>query len=77
MRIRLDDMDATLTSYPWTDTFELGHPRMDDTHREFVNFIDTLLRAGDTEFPALLARFAAHTQQHFDQESAWMRWCRT
>lgn len=66
-------MAVPLTSYPWTDTYELGHARMDDTHREFVDFIDTLLHAGDQEFPALLARFAVHTQQHFDQESAWMR----
>ena len=65
-------MADPLTSYPWADDYELGHAQMDDTHREFVSFIDDLLRAGDDEFPPLLARFATHTQQHFDQELAWM-----
>lgn len=65
-------MTEPLAAFPWSDTYALGHQAMDQTHREFVAILDSLARAGDAEFPLLLAQFATHTQLHFEQESVWM-----
>lgn len=57
----------------WTDGLVLGHARMDDTHREFVDQLNALAEASDGE---MLARFDAlytHTVAHFEQENEWMR----
>ncbi|HRG72668.1 MAG TPA: hemerythrin, partial [Thauera aminoaromatica] len=40
--------------FTWSDRFLLGHRTIDDTHREFVDCVDALLRASDAEIPAAL-----------------------
>ena len=35
--------------FTWSDRFLLGHRTIDDTHREFVECVDALLRASDAE----------------------------
>ena len=63
---------STNQEFNWSDRFLLGHTAMDDTHREFVDCVDALLRATDAELPAALERFIAHAQDHFNQENAWL-----
>jgi hemerythrin len=57
---------------PWSDEFLLGYGPMDDIHREFVDLVHAMQVVADEAFPALLDRFAAHLQRHFDEEKAWM-----
>jgi hemerythrin len=59
--------------FMWRDEFELGHEDMDATHREFVSFVDALLRAADDELPARLDALAEHTKRHFGEEDEAMR----
>ncbi|QDF96083.1 cation-binding hemerythrin HHE [Azoarcus sp. DD4] len=56
----------------WTDQFELGLGRMDDTHREFVELYNVLAAATGETFIERLDAFIAHTEAHFDQENRWM-----
>jgi hemerythrin len=60
------------TGFAWNDRYLLGHPGIDDTHREFVACVDALLGASDAELPAALAAFARHAKEHFTQEREWM-----
>ncbi|MDO9596623.1 MAG: bacteriohemerythrin [Azoarcus sp.] len=56
----------------WSEQFELGLGRMDDTHREFVTFYNEVANAAPEEFLERLDAFVAHTEAHFDQENRWM-----
>lgn len=56
----------------WSKGLELGVEKMDATHREFVDRLNTLSAAPDAEFLALLDEFIAHTVEHFEQEKRWM-----
>lgn len=56
----------------WSDQFELGLGRMDDTHREFVELYNLLVAATEETFIERLDAFIAHTEAHFDQENRWM-----
>ena len=58
--------------FTWSDRFLLGHRTIDDTHREFVDCVDALLRASDAEIPAALDAFARHAEAHFAQEDQWL-----
>jgi hemerythrin-like metal-binding protein len=62
-----------MTLAPWKPAYELGLAPMDDTHREFIDWLNKLDVAADDEFLAGLDEFIAHTQAHFDQEDRWMR----
>lgn len=57
----------------WTDKLELGHGRMDDTHREFVAQLNALHEAPEDQFLPLLDAFIEHTVAHFEQENRWMQ----
>ena len=61
---------------PWGERYALGVAEMDATHREFVELDDALMLACDDEFPALFARLAEHTRQHFEHEGRLMKSCR-
>ena len=63
---------STKQAFQWSDRFVLGHGAIDDTHREFVDCVDALLRASDAEIPAALEAFARHAEAHFAQEDAWL-----
>lgn len=54
------------------DLFLLGIELMDDTHKEFINLVNELSEAGDTEYADLFDKLIAHTQQHFLQEEKLM-----
>jgi len=56
----------------WSDSFLLGLPAMDATHREFVECVAALQAAPDAELPGRLEDFARHTVTHFAQEQQWM-----
>jgi hemerythrin len=56
----------------WSKGLELGVEKMDATHREFVDRLNALSAAPDSEFLALLDEFIAHTVEHFEQEKRWM-----
>ncbi len=57
----------------WSDALALGLPRMDDTHREFVDRLGAVGRAADDAVIPAWRTLVEHTQQHFDQEDRWMR----
>ena len=57
---------------PWLPQYELGCTPMDDTHREFVEWINRLTEVPEGEFLASFDQFLAHTVAHFDQENLWM-----
>lgn len=61
------------TGFDWSDRYLLGHPGIDDTHREFVVCVDALLTVPDAGLAEALDAFAAHAEAHFAQEDAWMR----
>ena len=58
---------------PWKPEYELGLAPMDETHREFIDWLNRLDAAPDEEFLTGLDTFIEHTQHHFDQEDRWMR----
>ncbi len=57
----------------WTDGLVLGHQRMDDTHREFVDQLNAVGEASDADMLACFDALYAHTVSHFEQENEWMR----
>jgi hemerythrin len=56
----------------WSDAFVLGHPAMDNSHREFVDDLRALLTAPDEGLGAALGALAAHLVSHFEREEGWM-----
>jgi len=56
----------------WTDELVLGVEKMDATHREFVEQLNTLGAAADEAMLAGLDAFIVHTVAHFEQEERWM-----
>jgi hemerythrin-like metal-binding protein len=64
-----------MAAITWTETLALQQPRMDTTHREFVDLLNTVEHALEGPVQALKAaldRFTEHTEEHFAQEDAWM-----
>lgn len=59
----------------WKANYELGHPAMDETHREYVVLVTELARAEGQDELACFDRLIEHTQAHFDQENRWMEEC--
>lgn len=65
-----------MSALTWNEALALQQPRMDDTHREFVDLLNGVAGALDGEALPLeqaLARFVQHTEAHFAQEDDWMR----
>jgi hemerythrin len=56
----------------WSDSFLLGLPAMDATHREFVDCVAALQNASEAELPVRLADCERHLVTHFAQEQQWM-----
>lgn len=46
---------------------------MDETHREFVDLLNSVAAASEEELLASLDRFITHTEAHFGEEERWMR----
>jgi len=57
-----------LAGFEWSAEWDLGNSVMDETHREFVELLDALIRASDQDFLARLDEFARHTEDHFERE---------
>lgn len=56
----------------WHAKLELGLAKMDDTHREFIEFYNALQAAPADAFIERLDALIEHTVAHFDQENRWM-----
>lgn len=56
----------------WNAALELDRGVMDETHREFVELLNRLAEAPESETLAVLDEFIAHTEAHFGQEQRWM-----
>lgn len=59
----------------WSDALALQQPRMDLTHREFVDLLAALELALDgsvADVDDALGRLVEHTEAHFAQEERWM-----
>ncbi len=64
--------EGTMSMMQWNEQFELGVTRMDNTHREFIEFYNALVGAAPEEFLDRFDAFIDHTVAHFDQENRWM-----
>ena len=62
----------TAKQIPWQDDWTLNHPKMNETHHEFIAEINHMLAVPDAEMLAAVDQFIAHTVAHFDQERDWM-----
>jgi hemerythrin-like metal-binding protein len=65
----------TVSTLIWTDDFALHQPRMDETHREFVELLAGVEAAAGQPgegLQTLFDAFVVHTRHHFAQEEAWM-----
>ena len=56
----------------WNESLMLDRGVMDETHREFIELLNRLAEAPETEMLAVLDEFIAHTEAHFSQEQRWM-----
>lgn len=65
-----------MSALTWSDAYLLQQPRMDDTHREFVDqlaLLESALPERDRQrLQVLLDGFVLHTERHFAQEERWM-----
>ena len=65
-----------MSTLAWRADFEFASPRMDATHREFVQLLATLDAAAQAGAPTTcrpaLEALAQHTLGHFGQEERWM-----
>jgi hemerythrin-like metal-binding protein len=57
----------------WDDSLLIGYRLMDDTHREFVEVVNCLTEAADSELFDQLEQFRLHAEAHFGMEDQWMR----
>lgn len=57
----------------WDDSYLLGYPPMDATHRDFVAALDALLASDDAQLAARLEAFQRHANAHFGEENEWMQ----
>jgi hemerythrin len=51
---------------------QLGLAGMDDTHREFIELLNSLNACSGSDFPALFNQLVEHTEAHFEMEKALM-----
>ncbi|MFL9997752.1 hemerythrin family protein [Paraburkholderia sediminicola] len=57
----------------WNDRYLIGHQAMDDSHQEFVERVNAILRADDRQVPAALHAFVRHLEAHFAHEEHLMK----
>lgn len=65
-----------MNALTWSESLALNQPRMDQTHREFIDLLQDLgrtVQADATRVEAGLAELARHTVAHFEQEERWLR----
>jgi len=54
------------------DLYLLDYQQLDNDHAEFINTLNRLIAADDSQFASLFEQLMHHTQQHFDRENALM-----
>lgn len=64
--------DTPANALTWNDAFLVGYEPFDDTHREFVEIVDALLKAPDDQLLPLLYQLTQHSEAHFAQEEHYM-----
>ncbi len=65
-----------MAALTWNEALALQQPRMDDTHRAFVELlsgVELALDGGPAALAQALERFVEHTEAHFAQEDDWMQ----
>jgi hemerythrin len=67
------ELDRVPPGFAWHDDYALGHQTMDETHREFVACVHTLLTTEDSNLENALDAFGEHARRHFGDEDAAMR----
>ncbi|MDF3036515.1 MAG: bacteriohemerythrin [Paucimonas sp.] len=61
------------TVIEWSESLELGHDIMDDTHREFIACCKALAEASSADLLLRIDMLIEHSVEHFEQENHWMR----
>ena len=64
-----------MNALTWSESLALQQPRMDQTHREFIELLQQLGQAstaGATDIDQRLADLMTHTEAHFAQEERWL-----
>ena len=61
-----------MSTLEWSEELAMGLPMMDDTHKEFVELLQAVDAAEDSELVGIWTELVAHTDQHFAQEDRWM-----
>lgn len=56
----------------WSDDFSVGHPEIDQMHREFVSLIGTVCNSNEIEVEEHFSQLCEHLQRHFREESSLM-----
>ncbi len=56
-----------------TNTRTVGYDPIDQDHAEFINLLNQLDAANNTDFVALFRQLSEHTEQHFDRENRLMQ----
>jgi hemerythrin-like metal-binding protein len=62
-----------MSTLQWSEALELGLDFMDDTHREFVDLLATVVNAPDSNLIACWQALIDHTDDHFTREDKWMQ----
>jgi hemerythrin-like metal-binding protein len=62
-----------MSTLQWSAALALDLPFMDDTHREFVDLLATVVNATDAELLPAWTILIDHTDAHFGGEDQWMR----
>lgn len=67
-------MNPPTAPFAWKDSRLLGHPAIDEEHREYVASLQAL-QSADADADTVAARLddlAEHARHHFTAEDAWM-----
>jgi hemerythrin-like metal-binding protein len=65
--------NIAMSTLQWSDSLVLGLPFMDDTHREFVDLLATVVKASDDALMPAWKILIEHTDEHFEREDQWMQ----
>jgi hemerythrin-like metal-binding protein len=57
----------------WSDALSLDLPLMDETHREFVDYLAAVESSDDSTVLQAWQTLITHTAEHFALEDRWMR----
>lgn len=63
------------TGLHWSPELQLGDPRTDSTHEEFIVMLNATASAVATVQLLKYQELVEHTVEHFAQEERWMRAC--